>query len=127
MGEYQDVTPDVGPMLRAPVHPVAVAAKYRPMRGQAYVVRHPRASSSLVLLDDPKKEIVHRGTVLDLGEPGTLDGHPDSPIVPWDIRIGDVVWFTLGVWLDAMRTLEFVGVNGAVVVLAQSEIHGVET
>jgi hypothetical protein len=47
--------------------------------------------------------------------------------VPWDIKVGDVVVFVMGVWLDSMRTLEFVGVKGAVVVLAQSEIHGVET
>jgi hypothetical protein len=85
-----------------------------------------RTTLLTLLRPDPKKQQVHRGMVLDLGEPGTLDGHPESPVVPWDVKVGDVVVFVMGVWLDSMRTLEFVGVEGDVIVVAQVEIVGVE-
>jgi hypothetical protein len=126
MAEYRDITRDAGALLKAPDNFTPVRGHYRPMRGQAYVMREKRAHGLIVVPDDPKKDSIHVGTVLDLGEPARLTDQPSSPVVPWDLRVGDRVYFVMGVWLDKMRTLEFVGVKGDVVVLAQGEIVGVD-
>lgn len=128
MGEVQDTTPRVGPMLEDVSVLPHVRAKYRPMRGQAYIRMEPETSPVLHLLPTkPDDQKSHRGTVLDLGEPARIGEYEGAPECPWDIHVGDVVVFNLFAWLDKMRTLEFFGVEGDVMVVAQGEIVGVET
>ena len=119
---------DVTRALQGSQHHEPVRHHYRPMRGQAYVrLEEPHQSSILHLLPGrPDEEKIHRGTVLDLGDPARIGEWDGAPECPWDLRIGDVVYFHLAVWLDRMRILEFLGVEGRVAVLAQVEIVAVE-
>lgn len=98
-----------------------IETRYRPMRGQAYIEMVAEKSSLIVMPDaNPHDEKSNRGKVLALGPPARLTDHPDSPMVPWDIAVGDEVVFVLAVWLDRMRIL---GMHGKrVAVVAQGEV-----
>ena len=124
---YQDTSPRVLGPLSAATRAEYIRAHYRPMRGQAYVrLDDPAPSLLFTPKQDPHKDVLHKGTVLDLGEPARIGEYEGAPECPWDIRVGDVVWFNLFAWLDKMRTLEFFGVEGEVMVVAQAEIVAVE-
>lgn len=125
MSDVQDTSPSVADIMARHESPARVVGKYRPMRGQAYVLID-RIKSSLILMpdEDPREEKVHRGRVLALGPPAFLDSSGGSPEVPWDVSVGDEVCFVLAVWLDRMRMLEMFGVKGTVCVVAQGEIVG---
>ena len=105
---------------------VVVHEKYRPMRGQAYVLmQHIETSPLIIHRGNPRDEKSHRGKVVALGPAARLTEHPDSPIIPWGIEVGDDVHFVLAVWLDKMRVLEMLGVTGDVAVVSQAEILAV--
>jgi co-chaperonin GroES (HSP10) len=73
---------------------------------------------------NPRDVKIHRGTVVQLGPPGVKHGkHPRAPVVPWDVEVGDEVFFTFSVWLESRRHTE----DENVVVIAQSEIQAVIT
>jgi co-chaperonin GroES (HSP10) len=67
---------------------------------------------------------IHRGTVMQLGPPGVKHAkNQRAPVVPWDVAVGDEVFFTFSVWLESRRHTE----DENVVVIAQSEIQAVIT
>lgn len=107
------------------------AARYRPRRGQAYVLREPetgrRSAAGLFLPDgNPRDTKIHRGTIVALGPPSRLTELPSSPCVPWGCEIGDRVYFVFAVWLERMRSFEITGYDGEIAIVAQAELQGVE-
>ena len=120
----QDLTRSSTDILKGPQHHEPVQARYRPMRGQAYVQLEERVSSLIEMPKaDQRYEKWHQGRVLALGEPARMGDN--GPTVPWGCSVGDTVVFVMAVWLDRMRVLEFLGVDGQVAVIAQGEIMGV--
>ena len=104
--------------VQGPLH------RYKPMRGQAYVqLVTPRRS--IIWQENERERKWHMGRVLALGPPCRLSAHPSSAEVPWDVEVGDRVIVLLTVWMDRMRVLEWVGVDGEVAVVAQGEILAV--
>ena len=101
-----------------------IEARYRPMRGQAYIEMTEEKSETIILPEANREDTKsHRGIVLALGPPARLTDHPDSAQVPWGFDVGDEVIFVLAVWMDRMRILGMRGKRVAVV--AQGEICGV--
>ena len=66
MSDVQDTSPSVADIMARHESPARVVGKYRPMRGQAYVLID-RIKSSLILMpdEDPREEKVHRGRVME--------------------------------------------------------------
>jgi hypothetical protein len=111
----------------SPSHRKGMAnGKYAPMRGQAYV-RMLEPPVGLVRLTgiNPRDQKNHLGEIVALGAPSRLSAHPDSPEVPWDVKVGDKVVFVLGAWLDRMRIMAMLGVTGDVAVVSQTELVAV--
>jgi len=126
MSRFQDVTTPTAARLKGDQHHEPVKGRYKPMRGQAYVKLDERRSSIIEMPDEkPDQQTIHRGVVLALGPPARLEDKSGSPHVPWSFHVGDTVYFHLAVWLDRMRILEFLGVEGRVAVVAQGEIVAV--
>lgn len=111
---------------------MVVRALPRLMRGRAAVVERDAPSSILWTprADDEDKK-VYRGEVLALGLPGltlrSFDGERwiGGVEVPWGVSVGAEVLFQPSMWLDKMRTFEFLGVRGRVWILGQEEIEAV--
>ena len=112
-----------------------LASRVRWLQGRALLERddsemreHKRASG--VIIPDRRvfnahaeRDIsIHRGKVIALGAPGQVDGF--GPVVPWDIAVGDVVYYTYGVAMQKLRSFDRDG-GGELVVVAQEEIQGV--
>ncbi len=79
----------------------------RLLRGRVVVRRAPDVENTILILPDisgetHRKTRIHAGTVLALGPPPrTVKGVE----VPWDVRVGDKVYFVYALAMERYRTL----------------------
>ena len=107
--------------------------RYRPMRGQAYILLEPRerghesVSAGGIIIPgthhNAREDIILRGVILALGPPSRVNEYPDSPEVAWDCAVGDEIFFYYSLMTEKGRTFGR-GVED-VAVVAQVEIQAV--
>ena len=107
----------------------------KPLQGRALVRRHDEEKGEYTtpggvivpstVTENPRKHRKHRGTIVALGPPGEAVSHRSRKryIIPWDCKVGDVVWYSFGIALEKVRAFE--EDDGRYVVVGQDEVHAV--